>query len=57
MKQAYMPRPGEILYRDVEKPSPRPGSVVIRVVRIGTGAEALDVVMPASLSPRAARSS
>jgi L-iditol 2-dehydrogenase len=35
MKQAYMPRPGEILYRDVEKPSPRPGSVVIRVVRIG----------------------
>jgi L-iditol 2-dehydrogenase len=35
MKQAYMPRPGEILYRDVEKPSPRPGSVVIKVVRIG----------------------
>jgi L-iditol 2-dehydrogenase len=35
MKQAYMPRPGEILYRDVEKPSRRPGSVVIKVARIG----------------------
>ena len=35
MKQAYMPRPGEILYRDVEKPSPYPGSVVIKVARIG----------------------
>ncbi len=35
MKQAYMPRPGEILYRDVEKPSPHPGTVVIKVARIG----------------------
>ncbi len=35
MKQAYMPRPREILYRDVERPQARPGSVVLRVSRIG----------------------
>ena len=35
MKQAYMPEPGKILYRDVERPVIEPGKVIIKVSRIG----------------------
>lgn len=35
MKQVYMPEPGVILYRDVEKPVIEPGTVIIKVSRIG----------------------
>ena len=35
MKQAYMPEPGVILYRDVAKPVIEPGTVIIKVSIIG----------------------
>jgi len=35
MKQAYLPRPETLSYRDVEKPTPGPDEVLIRVSRIG----------------------
>jgi len=35
MKQAYMPEPGVILYRDIERPVIEPGKVIIKVSRIG----------------------
>lgn len=35
MKQAYMPEPGTILYRDVERPVIEPGKVIVKVSRIG----------------------
>ena len=35
MKQAYMPEPGKILYRDVERPVIEPGKVIVKVSRIG----------------------
>ena len=35
MKQAYMNEPGVILYRDVEKPVIEPGTVILKVSRIG----------------------
>jgi len=35
MKQAYLPEPGIILYREVDKPVPGPGEVLIAVKRIG----------------------
>ena len=35
MRQAFVPEVGRIEYREVERPSPGPGEVVIRVGRIG----------------------
>jgi len=35
MKQAFVPKPGKIVYREIEPPALRPGCVVIRVARIG----------------------
>ncbi|MBN1532064.1 MAG: alcohol dehydrogenase catalytic domain-containing protein [Spirochaetes bacterium] len=35
MTQAYLPEPGTILYRQVERPTAAPGEVVIAVKRIG----------------------
>ncbi len=35
MKQAFVPEPGKIVYRDIEKPVPRPGCVIIKISRIG----------------------
>ena len=35
MKQAFMPEAKTIVYRDVEKPSPGPGQVLLRVSKIG----------------------
>lgn len=35
MKQAFVPEPGKIVYRDIEKPALRPGCVIINISRIG----------------------
>lgn len=35
MKQAFVPKPGKIVYREIERPVLRPGCVIIRVARIG----------------------
>jgi L-iditol 2-dehydrogenase len=35
MKQAYVPEPFKIIYRDVEKPVIEPGKVIVKVARIG----------------------
>jgi L-iditol 2-dehydrogenase len=35
MKQAYMPEPGIIKYRDVKKPIIKPDRVIIKIVKIG----------------------
>ena len=35
MRQAYVPRPGEIIYRDIENPIIKKGMVIIKIERIG----------------------